>query len=114
MVEAVKLVIAIPTKGRGGLGDVVDEVFARAAYFTIIEASEEGYRVREIIKNEFKDLTHGVGPIIVKILKDKDVGIIALPEAGVGVKQLLRELGIQYIEVEAGTKVEDVLKVSST
>ena len=105
-----KLVMAIPTRGRNGLDDVVDEVFARAPYFTIVEASEEGCRVREVIKNEFKGLSHGVGPIIVKLLRDRGVNVIATPEIGCGVEELIRELGIKHYKVEPGARVKDVIE----
>ena len=108
--KAMKLVIATPTRGRNGLDDIIDEVFARAPYLTIIEASEEGYTVREVIENEFKGLSHGVGPIIVKLLKDRGVNMVAAPEVGCGVEQLVQELGIKYYKVEPGTKVRDVVE----
>ncbi len=105
-----RLVIAIPTRGRNGLDDVVDEVFARAPYFTIVEASEEEYRVREVIENEFKNLCHGVGPIIVKLLKDRGVNVIATPEIGCGVEELIRELCIKHHKVEPGARVKSVIE----
>ena len=104
-----KLVIAIPTRDRKGLDDVVNEVFARAPYLTIIEATEGGYWTREVIENEFESLSHGVGPIIVKILRDKGINAVAAPEVGCGVEQLLQELGIKYCRVESGTRVRDVV-----
>jgi len=106
----VKLVIAVPTKGRRGLDDIIDAVFARAPYFTIIEASDRSYRVRKIIKNEFTDLSHGVGPIIVKLLKDVGVDAIAAPKVGCGVEELIRELGLKHYSVGAGARVGDVIK----
>ena len=105
-----KLVIAIPTRGRNGLDDVVDEVFARTPYFTIVEASEEGCRVKEVIENEFKNLSHGVGPIIVKLLRDRGVNVIAAPEIGYGVEELIRELGIKHYKVEPGARVKNVIE----
>jgi len=110
-VAEVGLIIAIPTKNRRGLEDEVYELFARAPYFTIIELSEaQPPQLKEILENRYKDLLHGVGPLVLKTLKDKGVTTILLPEAGIGVKQLAKELDIHQIEVKPGIKVRDALK----
>ena len=45
-----------------------------------------------------------------KLLKDRGVNMVAAPEVGCGVKQLVQELGIKYYKVEPGTKVRDVVE----
>ena len=104
------MLVALPTVGHEGLEDVICKKFARAPYFTILEIGEEGFKVVKIVKNEYAHLSYGVGPIIVKMLKDLGVNVIGLPEAGVGVKQLIRELGMSYFETEAGLTVREVLE----
>ncbi len=39
-----------------------------------------------------------------KLLKDRGVNVVAAPEVGCGVEQLVQELGIKHYKVELGTK----------
>jgi len=103
--------IAIPTKGRGGLNDVLSEVFSRSKIFTIIDVDESGaVKNIEIVENPAATYKHGAGPVAVKMLADLRVDVAVAPELGIGASTLLDEHGIIAIKIRAGTKVSKALE----
>lgn len=103
--------IGIVTNGYNGLNDELSEVFARASTITLIEVDikTRNYKVVGILKNEAIDFSHGAGPILIKILIDKEVDIIVGPKIGIGTQELIKEKKIKFLEFKPGTKVSEVI-----
>ena len=106
-----EITLAIPTKNAKGLDDVVNEVFARSNYFTLIKVdlSSNSYSIVKIIRNEFTSLSYGVGPIVAKMLKDEGVDVIATPELGHGLRELINKLGLKYIIVNPNVRLNTIM-----
>lgn len=62
--------VAVPTGARGGLEDLVSEVFGRADTYTIVDVGDGEVKSVEVVRNPAVSYTHGVGPIVVKMLVD--------------------------------------------
>jgi predicted Fe-Mo cluster-binding NifX family protein len=54
-----KFRVAIPTKGQGGLEDVVSDVFGRANTFTIFDVEEEKIKNVKVLNNPAISYQHG-------------------------------------------------------
>lgn len=105
-----KLRIAIPTKGQGGLKDVVSDVFGRANAFTIVDVEEGAIKNVKVLKNPAVSYRHGAGPIVVKMLIDAKVNMAIAAEFGPGVSTLLDQHSVTKITVPAGTSVSESIK----
>ena len=108
-----KLKVAIPTKGQGGLDDVVSEVFGRAHTFTIVDVEESGINVIRnvrILENPAVSYKHGAGPIVVKMLIDEGVTTVIAAEFGPGVSTLLDQHTITRITSTPGIRVAESIK----
>jgi len=68
-----KLKIAIPTKRKGGLEDVVSDVFGRANTFTVVDIEKGAIENIIVLENPPVSYQHGAGPIVVKMLIDSEV-----------------------------------------
>jgi predicted Fe-Mo cluster-binding NifX family protein len=110
MYMSAKSRVAIPTKGRGGLEDVVSEVFGRANTFTIFDIEEGDIKNLKVLKNPAVSYSHGAGPIVVKMLLDEGVNIVIAAEFGPGVQSLLDQHKVTKITVAAGTSVAQSIK----
>jgi len=97
--------VAVPTKGRGGLDDVVSEVFGRANTFTLVDIEKGAIRNSKVLKNPAVSYQHGAGPIVVKMLLDEGVNVVIATEFGPGVSTLLDQHKVRKITVTAGTSV---------
>jgi predicted Fe-Mo cluster-binding NifX family protein len=97
--------VAVPTKGQGGLDDVVSEVFGRANTFTIIDVEKGAIKNSRVLKNPAVSYQHGAGPIVVKMLLDEGVNVVIATEFGPGVSTLLDQHKVRKITVTAGTSV---------
>jgi len=106
----VRLRIAVPTKGKGGLGDVVCDVFGRANSFTVVDVEDSGVQSVKVIDNPAISYQHGAGPIVVKLLVDLGVNMVLAAEFGPGVSTLLDQHKITRVKVNAGIKVSDSVK----
>jgi predicted Fe-Mo cluster-binding NifX family protein len=102
--------VAVPTKGQGGLSDVVSEVFGRAKTFTIVDIEEGVIKNSRVLENPAVSYQHGAGPIVVKMLLDEGVNIVVATEFGPGVSTLLDQHKVRRITANAGTRVEESLK----
>jgi predicted Fe-Mo cluster-binding NifX family protein len=102
--------VAVPTKGRGGLDDVVSEVFGRAKTFTIVNVEKGAIKNFKVFENPAVSYQHGAGPIVVKMLLDKGVNIVVATEFGPGVSTLLDQHKVRKITATAGTSVAQSLK----
>ena len=105
-----KLRIAIPTKGQGGLEDVVSDVFGRANTFTIVDIEEGTIENVKVLENPAVSYQHGAGPIVVKMLIDSGVNIAIAAEFGPGVSTLLDQHNVTKITVLAGTSVSETIR----
>ena len=102
--------IAVATKGREGLGDIVSEVFGRASTFTIVNVDNEEIKDVKIMENPAVSYKHGAGPIVVKMLIDTGVNLVLATELGPGASTLLQQHNITTIPVKSGTSVEKSLR----
>ncbi|MGC8961983.1 MAG: NifB/NifX family molybdenum-iron cluster-binding protein, partial [Candidatus Bathyarchaeia archaeon] len=91
--------VAASTTGYKGLEDAINE-FGGSKTFTIIDV--EGGKVKniEVVENPSATLSHGRGPIAAKSLSDKRVDIVISGEVGPGASAMLKELGIEIIQVK--------------
>jgi predicted Fe-Mo cluster-binding NifX family protein len=105
-----RLKIAIPTKGQGGLDDVVSDVFGRANTFTIVDIEEVTIKNVRVLENPAVSYQHGAGPIVVKMLIDAKVNMAIAAEFGPGVSTLLDQHSVRKITVLAGTDVSESIK----
>jgi len=102
-----KFRIAVATKGREGLEDVVSEVFGRADAFTIIDTEEGEIKGVKILENPAVSYKHGAGPIVVKMLIDAGVNMVLATELGLGASALLEQHDVATMAVKPGTSVKD-------
>jgi predicted Fe-Mo cluster-binding NifX family protein len=105
-----RLRIAIPTKGQGGLEDVVSDVFGRANTFTIVDVEKGAIKNLKVLENPAVSYQHGAGPIVVKMLIDAEVNTVIAAEFGPGVSTLLDQHKATKIKVNAGNSVSESLK----
>ena len=105
-----KLRIAIPTRGKGGLEDVVSDVFGRSNTFTIVDIEEGAIKNVKVLENPAVSYQHGAGPIVVKMLIDAKVNMAIAAEFGPGVSTLLDQHSVTKITVPAGTSVSESIK----
>lgn len=105
-----RLRIAVATKGREGLEDVVSEVFGRANTFTILDVDGEEIRLVKVLKNPAVSYKHGAGPIVVKMLIDAGVNMVLATELGPGASTLLEQHNITTISVKPGTGVQESVR----
>lgn len=105
-----KFRIAVATKGREGLKDVVSEVFGRANAFTIIDAEEGKIKGVEILENPAISYKYGAGPIVVKMLIDTGVNMVLATELGPGASALLEQHDVATIAVKPGTSVKESIR----
>jgi predicted Fe-Mo cluster-binding NifX family protein len=101
--------IAVPTDGDQGIMDKVSGIFARAAYFTIIDTVEGEIKEVKAERNIASDFKQGTGPLVAKMLKDNEVDLVITSELGPGARTLLDLSGIRTIQVFSGTKVKDAV-----
>ena len=105
-----KLRIAVATKGRDGLEDVVSDVFGRANTFTVIDAEESEIESVKILENPALSYKHGAGPIVVKMLVDSGVNMVLSAELGPGASALLEQHNVAHIAVKPGTSVKESVR----
>ena len=106
----VKARVAIPTKGKGGLEDVVSEVFGRARTFTVADLENGDLRNVKILENPAVSYKHGAGPIVVKMLLDLNVNTVIATEFGPGVSTLLNQHNVKIIRIPAGRSVKESIE----
>jgi predicted Fe-Mo cluster-binding NifX family protein len=112
-VNARKLRIAVPTRGDGGLEDVVSEVFGRANTFTVVDVDGEKLEAVNVIRNPAVSYEHGAGPIAVKMLIDQGVNVVAAVELGPGASGLLNQHNVFMVRVRPGIPITEAIKVAS-
>lgn len=105
-----KLRFAIPTKGKGGMEDVVSDVFSRANTFIIVEVEKGVIKNVKTLKNHAVLYKHGAGSIIVKMLIDADVNIVLAAELGQGASALLEQHNITTTAAKPSIDVENSVR----
>jgi predicted Fe-Mo cluster-binding NifX family protein len=105
-----KLKIAISTRGKGGLEDVVSDVFGRANTFTIVDIKKGAIKNVRVLNNPAESYQHGAGPIVVKMLVDLEANAVIANIFGSGVATLLDQHNITQIIVDRGTTVTEAVK----
>jgi len=104
-----KMVVAIPSFGEGGLEDKVSNVFGRAPSFTIVEVKEGKVKEVKVLKNPVLSYSHGVGPIVAKMLIDSGINAVIAREIGPTVTSILEQHGILIFKVKREVTVEEAL-----
>jgi len=107
---AVALILAIPTRDHKGLDDVLSDVFARSKFFTLVKVNGKA-EVIKVVENPYFGLKYGVGPLVLKMLRDEGVEAVIVPEIGEGLKQLAEEFGIKIFRSSAGVRVAKALEL---
>jgi predicted Fe-Mo cluster-binding NifX family protein len=105
-----KFRIAISTRGKGGLEDVVSDVFGRANTFTVVDIEKGAIRNVKVLDNPAVSYQHGAGPIVVKMLVDLEVNMVIANIFGSGVSTLLDQHNITQIIVDRGTMVRESIR----
>jgi len=105
-----KLRFTIPTKGKGGLEDVVSDVFGGANTFTLVNIENNKVKDVKIVKNPAASKTHGRGPVVVQTLLDHNVNVVIASEFGAGISAMLDKHRIRRMKVEPKTPVMDVVR----
>lgn len=105
-----KLRIAVATKGHGGLGDVVSEIFGRAYTFTIADVDNGEIKDVKVLQNPAVSYKHGAGPIVVKMLVDSSVNVVIAAELGPGASALLEQHNITRVTVKPGNSVSETIR----
>jgi predicted Fe-Mo cluster-binding NifX family protein len=108
--SSAKLRMAIPTKGEGGLEDVVSDVFGRANTFTVVDIENGAIKNVKVLENPAVSYQHGAGPIVVKMLIDSEVNMVVAAEFGPGVSILLDQHNVTKITVDAGRMVTESIR----
>jgi predicted Fe-Mo cluster-binding NifX family protein len=104
--------IAVSTKGKDGLEDVVSDVFGKANTFTIVDVINEKMDLVKVIENPAKSYTHGSGPIVVKMLIGVGVELVLAYQLGLGAQGLLKQNNIEHISVMPKTKVREAVELA--
>ena len=102
--------LAVPTTGRRGMRDVVSDVFARAATFTIIDVVDGDVKEVRVEENTASNLEQGVGPIVARTLKEAGVDAVIAGELGPGATTLLEMGRIKMVRVTPGVRVYDAVE----
>lgn len=102
--------LAVATNGKDGLEDVVSNVFGRAKTFTIIDVEDEKIKGVTVVENPGLSYKHGAGPIVAKMLVDKDVDMVLAYVLGLGADELLKQHKITHIAIKPNTKVEKAIR----
>ena len=105
-----KLRIAVPTKTRAGLEDIVSEVFGKAKTFTVVDVENGEVKNVQVINNPAASYEYGAGPVAVKTLADLKVNLVISVELGPGASGLLEHYKISKLSVKPNTKVADSIK----
>jgi predicted Fe-Mo cluster-binding NifX family protein len=105
-----KLRIAISTRSKGGLEDVVSDVFSRANTFTVVEIEKGAIKSVKVLDNPAISYQQGAGPIVVKMLVDLKVDAVIANIFGSGAATILDQHHITQIIADRGTPVTEAVK----
>jgi predicted Fe-Mo cluster-binding NifX family protein len=105
-----KTKIAVASRGRDDLDDVISDVFGRSPYFVVVDVEGEEVRKVKCIKNEAAERQHGAGPLMCTRLGRLGVNVAIGSNFGPTVSDILKEAGIQSVTVSPGTKIKDAVQ----
>ncbi len=105
-----RLRIAFPTEGYGGLEETVSEVFGRAKTITLVDVEDGRVMDVEVIENPAATLSHGSGPIVVKLLAERGIDLVMAVELGPGASSLIGHHGIRMIKVEKNKRISKIIE----
>jgi len=102
--------LAVPTKGSRGMRDVVSDVFARAATFTIIDVVDGKVEEVRVEENAASGLEQGAGPVVARTLKEGGIDAVIAGELGPGATTLLEMGGIKVVRVSPGLRISKAVE----
>jgi len=102
--------IAVATKEKGCLNDVVSDVFGRAATFTLIDVDRIQTKKVKTLQNPAASYKQGAGPVVVKMLVDSGVNVVVAGEFGPGVSTLLEQNNVPKVKVKPSTPVAKAIR----
>ncbi len=94
---------------KGGLDDVVIEIFGRAPCFTIVEVDGGSIRNVEVVKNENAMASGGAGIASAQLMIDKGVDAILTGNLGPNAYNVLSSAGINVYRA-AGMTVREAVE----
>ncbi|MDK2913833.1 MAG: hypothetical protein PWQ79_748 [Thermococcaceae archaeon] len=101
--------VAAPTS-EGGLEDKVHESLLRAETFTLVEFKDGEVKNVEIVENPYRKEPYGAGPKVALFLVNMGVNVLLTPMECPKGKGILEAGRVRVIKVEAGKRVEEVIK----
>ncbi len=103
------LIIAVASSTAEGLEGRVADTLARAPYYTIVALDDCRVESVRVVENPASTFSHGVGPIVAKMLLDMNASLLAGPMPGESFSSLLKEHGIRFIAIEPGVRVSEAV-----
>ncbi len=102
--------IAIASQGRGGLDDVIPQVFGRSPTFTIIDIEDGKVKRTKVENNPYANASHGAGPLTCMRLNKLGVNVVVGASFGPTVSAILKEAEIEAVTANAGTEIESFIQ----
>ena len=101
--------IAIPTTGERKLTNKVADTFSRAPHFTIVTIEDNQIKTLNVVHNPGETPERGAGPLAARVLKENQVDLLLTSEMGPGARNILEALEIEFVLVEQGKTVKEVV-----
>ncbi|EHR78749.1 Iron-molybdenum cofactor-binding protein [Thermococcus litoralis DSM 5473] len=101
--------VAVPTS-KGGIEDRVHESLVRAETFTLVEIENGEIKNVEIVENPYQKEPYGAGSRAALFFVNLRVNVLLTPMDCPKGRAILDAGGIRIIKVEAGKRVEEVIK----
>ncbi|MEM4728056.1 MAG: NifB/NifX family molybdenum-iron cluster-binding protein [Candidatus Bathyarchaeia archaeon] len=105
-----RLRIAFPTVGYGGLDEAVSDVFGRARTLTLVDVEDGKVLGVEVVENPAASLAHGSGPLVAKLLADRDVELVMASEFGPGASILIEHYGMRMIKADKNKRISKIIE----
>jgi len=107
---AASLKVAVASQGQGGLNDMVSPMFGRCPTFTIVEIENGEIKGVNVVPNQAAYAMQGAGIAAVQALANMGVNAILAGSFGPNAFAVCSQAGIQMIQVQPGTRVEDAVQ----
>jgi predicted Fe-Mo cluster-binding NifX family protein len=105
--------VAVPTS-KGGLEDRVHESLVRAETFTLVELKDGDVKRVEIVENPYRKEPYGAGSKVAMFLVNLGVNVLLTPMDCPKGKAIPDAGGARIIKLEAGKRVEEVIRSLQT
>lgn len=102
--------VGIATIGDKGLQDQVSQTFGRTETFTIVSIENDKVKEVRVLENSAFSLSHGRGPVVIRLLIKERVNVVIASEFGPGLSVLLEQHGIKRVKVKPKTPVTNVIR----